>query len=198
MTPAEGRRKNRRFSSSSLSRTLRESLLKDVPNVPKILFIFISDSSFSRNIRRDRNVTYLARSGRFPLLLYVHHSATLQTNMPPKRFDNYIRMLRRQRGLSQDELASLLGWKSGSAVSRLERGRRKPSLETLLALEAIFGVPIREFYAGRFQKVETAVKERVELFISAHEENFSLRKGLRDLLAAITHANHRQQHDIDF
>jgi transcriptional regulator with XRE-family HTH domain len=105
--------------------------------------------------------------------------------MPTKRFDNYIRMLRRQRSLSQDELASLLGWKSGSAVSRLERGRRKPSLETLLALEAIFGVPIREFYAGRFQKVESVVQERAGLFISTHEEDFSVRKGLRDLLTAI-------------
>jgi putative transcriptional regulator len=121
----------------------------------------------------------------FPLLLYASRSATLLTNMPSKRFDNYIRMLRKQRGLSQDELASLLGWKSGSAVSRLERGRRKPSLESLLALEAIFGIPIREFYAGRFQKVESAVKERAGLFISTHEEDFSVRRSLRDLLAAI-------------
>ncbi|HEX4961648.1 MAG TPA: helix-turn-helix transcriptional regulator [Thermoanaerobaculia bacterium] len=105
--------------------------------------------------------------------------------MPPKRFDNYIRMLRKQKGLSQDELAFLLGWKSGSAVSRLEQDRRKPSLETLLAMEAIFGIPIRELYAGKFQKVESAVKERVTLFISAHEENLSVRKRLRDLLAAI-------------
>jgi len=105
--------------------------------------------------------------------------------MPPKRFDNYIRMLRKQKGLSQDELAFLLGWKSGSAVSRLEQGRRKPSLETLLALEAIFGIPVRELYAGRFQKVEGAVRERVAHFISAHEEDLSVRKLLRDLLAAI-------------
>jgi transcriptional regulator with XRE-family HTH domain len=105
--------------------------------------------------------------------------------MPSKRFDNYIRMLRKQRGLSQDELAFLLGWKSGSAVSRLENGRRKPSLETLLTMEVIFGIQIREFYAGRFQKVEDAVRERVARFISTHEEDLSVRKLLRDLLAAI-------------
>lgn len=105
--------------------------------------------------------------------------------MPPKRFDNYIRMYRKQRGLSQDELAFLLGWKSGSAVSRLEQGRRKPPLEILLAMEAIFGIPIRELFAGRFQKVESAVKERAGLFISAHEEDLSTKSPLRDLLAAI-------------
>jgi transcriptional regulator with XRE-family HTH domain len=105
--------------------------------------------------------------------------------MPPRRFDNYIRMFRKQADLSQEELAFLLGWKSSSGVSRFERGRREPDLEALLAMEAVFGVPIRELYAGRFQKVEAAVKERAGLFVSENRENLGKRKRLRELLSAI-------------
>lgn len=117
----------------------------------------------------------------FPLLLRLR----LPANMPPTRFDNYIRMFRKQAGLSQDELAFLLGWKSGSGISRFERGRREPTLEVLLAMEAVFGVPIRELYAGRFQKVERSVKERAGHFISDIGESLPKRKRLRSFLSAI-------------
>jgi transcriptional regulator with XRE-family HTH domain len=105
--------------------------------------------------------------------------------MPPARFDNYIRMFRKQADLSQGELAFLLGWKSGSGVSRFERGRREPTLEALLAIEVVFGVPIRELYAGRFQKVEASVKERAGLFVSKLGDSLPKRKRLRNLLSAI-------------
>jgi transcriptional regulator with XRE-family HTH domain len=103
--------------------------------------------------------------------------------MPQKRFDNYIKMFRTQAGLSQEELAFLLGWKSGSGVSRFERGRREPPLETLLALEVVFGISIRELFAGRFQKVEAAVKERVCRLLSELDEDPSKRAYLHDLLS---------------
>ena len=80
--------------------------------------------------------------------------------MQPNAFDNYIRSYRKRSGLSQDELSFLLGSKSGTRISRYERGRREPSLELLLALEAIFGVSVGALYRGKFQKVDLAVKER--------------------------------------
>lgn len=105
--------------------------------------------------------------------------------MPPRRFDNYIRMYRKQADLSQDELAFLLGWKSGTGISRFERGRREPPLETLLAMEVVFGVPIRELFAGRFQQVEESVKERVGDFISTEGDRLPKRRNLYVLLSAI-------------
>ena len=47
---------------------------------------------------------------------------------------------RKQRGLTQGELAALLGC-SVATVSHLETGRVKPNLEISLGLETLFGLP---------------------------------------------------------
>ena len=78
---------------------------------------------------------------------------------------NYIRTHRRKAALSQDELAFLLGCEHGTKISRYERERRIPTFEALLALEAVFGVPIRELFAGRFHQVEQSVVERAQKLI---------------------------------
>ena len=77
-----------------------------------------------------------------------------------RKLDNYLRMYRRRSGLSQDEVASLLGAGSGTLVSRYERGRRRPNFETALAYQAIFGVPARELFGGIFESVEREVRKR--------------------------------------
>jgi transcriptional regulator with XRE-family HTH domain len=105
--------------------------------------------------------------------------------MPQTRFDNYIRYYRRKAGLSQDELSFLLGRKSGSHVSRYERGRREPSLETLLAFEVVFQAVIRDLYAGRARKVEETVRERAGLLLEKLGDDPRKRKRLRALLAGL-------------
>lgn len=71
-----------------------------------------------------------------------------------RKLNNYLRTYRRRNGLSQDEVAFLLKCEDGSKVSRYEHFVRQPSLETALAREAIFGVPVHELFAGLYQKVE--------------------------------------------
>ncbi len=58
-----------------------------------------------------------------------------------------------------------MGSGSGTKISRYERERRDPTLETALTLEAVFGVPIRELFAGRFHKVERSVVDRARMLI---------------------------------
>jgi transcriptional regulator with XRE-family HTH domain len=89
--------------------------------------------------------------------------------MQPKAFDNYIRSYRKRSGLTQDELSFLLGSKCGTRVSRYELGRREPSLELLLALEAVFGVSAGELYRKRLSKVEESVSERAGKLLMALE-----------------------------
>jgi transcriptional regulator with XRE-family HTH domain len=79
--------------------------------------------------------------------------------------NNYIRTHRRRACFSQEELAFLMGSGSGTKISRYERERRDPTLDTVLTLEAIFGVPIRELFAGRFHTVECSVVCRARLLI---------------------------------
>lgn len=73
---------------------------------------------------------------------------------------NYLRTIRMRSGLSQDEVAFLLGITGGTEVSRHEMFRRIPTLKNALAYEAIFGVPVRELFAGEFRKVEAEIKAR--------------------------------------
>lgn len=76
------------------------------------------------------------------------------------RLDNYLRGYRKRAGLTQDEVASLLGCRIGTKVARYESGSREPSLEVLLELEAVFGAPVRELFAGRAEKARRTVRER--------------------------------------
>jgi len=85
--------------------------------------------------------------------------------MSAEPLNNYIRTHRRRASFSQEELAFLMGSGSGTKISRYERERRDPTLETALTLEAALGVPVRELFAGRFHMVEHSVVERARRLI---------------------------------
>ena len=74
--------------------------------------------------------------------------------------NNYIRTHRKRLGLSQDELAHLLGVEEGATVSRYESGRL-PSLETALALSRVFGVSVESLFFGEVLRVVGAADLRV-------------------------------------
>jgi transcriptional regulator with XRE-family HTH domain len=80
--------------------------------------------------------------------------------------DSYLRMHRKRQALSQEDVALLVGAGSAGTIARYELGRREPSLETALALEALFGVPVAELFAGRFNKVEQSVASRAKAEIA--------------------------------
>ena len=80
--------------------------------------------------------------------------------MTPHRVENYLRTYRKKAGLSQREVAFLLGCEDGAQVSRYEKRRRLPPLETALACEAIFGIPISELFAGMRQSVAKDIEKR--------------------------------------
>lgn len=52
-----------------------------------------------------------------------------------------MRVLRRRLGLTQRELAYLIGYDSDSQISRIEDGSRTPHLAQVLVIELVFGVP---------------------------------------------------------
>jgi transcriptional regulator with XRE-family HTH domain len=84
--------------------------------------------------------------------------------MKPRRLENYLRTNRKHSGLTQQEVAFLLGCENGGQVSRYEKRHRLPPLETALACEKIFGVPVAELFAGLGQEVDKDIeKRRLEL-----------------------------------
>lgn len=63
-------------------------------------------------------------------------------------------------GLSQKDVAFILGYLSGTKISRHERYLREPCLRTALAYEALFQVPMRELFAGIYEEVAAEVEGR--------------------------------------
>jgi len=69
----------------------------------------------------------------------------------------YLRTHRRVWGLTQQELASLMGFESATHVSRIENGKRPPTVESALACEVIFGIPPSAMFPHSYALVEERV-----------------------------------------
>ena len=87
--------------------------------------------------------------------------------MAQHRLQHYLRTHRRRSGLSQAEVALLLGASSGTKVSRYENFTRHPSLVTIFAYEIIFNQPIRELFAGNYEAVRLEVQGRAKRLADA-------------------------------
>jgi transcriptional regulator with XRE-family HTH domain len=74
---------------------------------------------------------------------------------------NYLRSYRLRWGLSQIELAHLLGSKSAGVITRIEKKQRSPSLKILIGCFIIFGTPVAELFPGISASVENDVMARV-------------------------------------
>jgi putative transcriptional regulator len=65
--------------------------------------------------------------------------------MSHPRVDNQLRTLREERGMTQEQLADLVGLSRQSIIS-IERGRFIPSIETALRLSLALDFPIEELF----------------------------------------------------
>ena len=84
-------------------------------------------------------------------------------------FNEKLQELRKQRGLTQEELANSL-YVSRTAVSKWESGRGYPSIDSLKVIAKFFGITIDKLLSGD------------ELLSIAEEDNRQNGKSLRDLL----------------
>lgn len=85
---------------------------------------------------------------------------------------SYLRTHRKRSGLTQRELALLLGCQSEAKVSRYERLIRKPCLETAFACQVVFGATPHQLFPGMYASVEQIVTTRARLLaqtLSGHE-----------------------------
>src|SRR3989442_15572245 len=91
--------------------------------------------------------------------------------MATHKLENYLRTYRKRSGLSQREVAFLVGCRNGAQVSRYKRRRRLPPRRRALACEAAFGVPVSELFAGLREAAGKAVGERLLALKSKLETN---------------------------
>ena len=78
----------------------------------------------------------------------------------------YLRFLRRRSGLSQRELAQILGNVSATQVSRHERSVTPPALPTAFGYQAVFQKPASDIFPGLYHTVEAGVDQRLAAFES--------------------------------
>lgn len=99
---------------------------------------------------------------------------------------SYVRPLRREWGLSQEELTRLLGFRSPTHVSRIEQGKRVPTLETVLVLEVLFGIPPKAMFPALTHVcAERVLREAAALFdVLQHDPSLRAARK-RELLARV-------------
>jgi transcriptional regulator with XRE-family HTH domain len=81
-------------------------------------------------------------------------------HMASSHLPNYLRANRKRLGLSQDEVAFLLGAENGTKVCRYERFTRQPGFHAALACEVVFQRPLREIFAGLYEEIKREVAAR--------------------------------------
>lgn len=70
-----------------------------------------------------------------------------EAQTPQAAFAANVARIRERRGLTQEQL----GWAAGihqTAIARIEKGERKPTLDTIFKLAAGLEVPAAELFAG--------------------------------------------------
>ena len=87
--------------------------------------------------------------------------------MGKKRLPSYLRTQRKRSGLTQKELAFLVGAKSGAQLSRFERLRRLPPTETLIAFMIIFKKSPAELIPSVYDRILKLIHVRAT---ELHEE----------------------------
>jgi DNA-binding XRE family transcriptional regulator len=103
-------------------------------------------------------IATLKEKGRMPIKL-IHE----QANQP---LTNYLRAHRRKTGLTQHDLARVLGYDNREAIARHERLESMPSLLMALSYEAVYHVPVSEIFAGLAGTVELNVEAQLAEFES--------------------------------
>ena len=89
--------------------------------------------------------------------------------MDPKKIGNFLKALRREKGITQEQLGEMLGV-SGRTVSRWETGVNMPDLGVLIELSEYYETDIKEILDGERRRGDMD-KEMKETLIKVADYN---------------------------
>jgi transcriptional regulator with XRE-family HTH domain len=75
---------------------------------------------------------------------------------------SYLRSHRKSAGLSQRDLAKIIGYLTTAQVSKYERAEILPPLLVALAYEAVFRRPVAELFPGIYETVRKEIEEHLD------------------------------------
>ena len=115
--------------------------------------------------------------------------------MNARRPIHYLRSHRLRWGLSQEELAYLLGWDRPDVISRIEKKKRHPTLPLAMACFILFGTPAPLLFPDMAASIEALVMARVWEMYEAIQGDPSRRtkKKIELLEDAIARADQRKR-----
>jgi DNA-binding XRE family transcriptional regulator len=79
-----------------------------------------------------------------------------------RRLESYFRTFRLRSGLTQRELGFLIACKRDTYVSRIERGKRQPTLEATLAYMIMFDTRPPDVIPAVWEELEAGILARAE------------------------------------
>lgn len=132
-------------------------------------------------------------------LTLVLPAAAARTCTMAHKVTTYLRTFRRRSGLTQGELAFLLGAHSGAKVSRYERLSRRPNFRTALGLQTVFGVPADQLVPGICAEVDRNIIRRVRLLsrqLERHSDSARTKRKLRFLLSVMARGGAAPQQHV--
>jgi len=89
---------------------------------------------------------------------------------------SYVRHRRRSLDVTQQELATLLGRVCRSHLSKLERGKRLPSLGVAIACEVLFGEQIDQLFPDLYRQIAEEVIGQLRKFLLSIDAGTSPRR----------------------
>lgn len=98
-----------------------------------------------------------------------------------KNLPDYFKTQRKLYGLTQKELAYLLGYMNGEAISRIERRKREPTLRIVIAYTIIFAISPKELIPGIYQEIEKSIEKHGKDLVKLLMENKEKLDPLRNI-----------------
>ncbi len=101
------------------------------------------------------------------------------------KLSNYLRDHCRRAGISQEEVAFLLGHGGGKGAARDKQLMHEPTLRTIMAYEVVFRASLKELFAGMYRKVEEETMKRAKKLLHRLPMESTSEEKWRTLLAIV-------------
>src|SRR5690242_4594284 len=93
--------------------------------------------------------------------------------MPVPPFKNYLRTYRKKLGLTQREVAEILGFKSAAQLCDLELGEVMPTTRDCVAFGVLYKRSFRELWPNMNLEMEAQIDGNIRRFIHRVQTNTS-------------------------
>ncbi len=82
---------------------------------------------------------------------------------------NSLRTFRKKTELTLEDISQLLGMPYGSALSRCERGQKKPDLEILFAYHILFSASFEELFPEETERIKRKIAKNTRCLLKTLE-----------------------------